>query len=135
MTTTTLRAAAARVRLVLSLIDWREALSITADGLRILWAAAQLVLTMLALAAAITWEHRAQIRAALVTAIAAAIVAAQLTLEAGRRTRHAVESIGRRSAALLPQQPLAAVAPITATLTAAREALERLLRRLYPVTA
>lgn len=135
MTTTTLRAAAARIRFILSLIDWREALSIAADGLRILWGVTQLVLTMLALAAAITWEHRAQIRAALVTAIAAVIVAAQLTIEAGHRTRHAIEAICRRSTALLPRQPLAAVAPITATLAAAREALERLLRRLYPVAA
>jgi hypothetical protein len=36
---------------------------------------------------------------------------------------------------VLPQQPLAAVAPITATLQAAREALERLVVRLYPQPA
>lgn len=108
MTTTTLRAAAARVRLVLSLIDWQEVAGIVTDGLRILWAAAQLVFTLLVLAASITWEHRARIRAALVTAAAAVIVAAQLTIEAGQRARRwwaalldASERLGRWYAALV----------------------------------
>lgn len=99
------------------------------------WIAAQLVTAAVVLLAEIAWEHRAQIRAALVTAIAAVIVAAQLTIEAGRWTRHTVEAISSRSVVLLPQQPLAALAPITATMQAAREALEQLVRRLYPVAA
>lgn len=116
MTTTTLRAAAARIRFILSLIDWQEVAGIVTDGLRILWAAARLVFTLLVLAASITWEHRAQIRAALVTAAAAVIVAAQLTLEAGQRARRwwgalldASERLGRWYAALVA--PAAATAP------------------------
>jgi hypothetical protein len=128
MNTTTIRAALARARAVLSLIDWQEALDIAAHGLRILWAAAQLLLTSLVLLTAIAYEHRARIRAALVTAIARTYVA-------GVITRRAIHALSTRSAALLPRQPLPAVAPITASLAAAREALELLVRRLYPVAA
>jgi hypothetical protein len=121
---TTLRIAA----LVLRSIDW-------ATVGRRCWLAARLIATGLVLLVEIAWEHRARIRAALVTAIAAVIVAAQLTHEAGRWTRRAVEALNARSAALLPKQAVPALAPITATLAAAREALERLVRRLYPVAA
>jgi hypothetical protein len=121
---TTLRITA----LVLRSIDW-------ATVGRRCWLAARLVATGMVLLAEIAWEHRAQIRAALVTAVAAVIVAAEATHRAGRWTRHAVEALSRRSVALLPQQQVSSVAPITATLAAAREALERLVRRLYPVAA
>lgn len=121
--------------LVLRSIDWAAVGRRAANGLRLCWAAAQLITTALVLLAEIAWEHRQQIRAALVTAIAAVIVAAQLIHEAGCWTRCAVEALSNRSAALLPQQPLQLLAPITATLAAAREALERLVRRLYPVLA
>ena len=131
MTTTTLRAAMAR----LQALPWADYATRTAHGLRILWAAAQLLLTALVLLAAIAYEHRARIRAALVTIAAVLYVAAQLTHEAGRWTRRAVHHLSSRSVALLPHQPLPAVAPITASLAAAREALERLVRRLYPVAA
>jgi hypothetical protein len=78
------------------------------------------------------WAHRAEIRAALVRTLAAFIVATELAYRAGCWTRRTVEAVNQRSAALLPQQPLPAVAPITATVEAAREALARLIARLYP---
>lgn len=78
------------------------------------------------------WAHRAEIRTALVRAAAAFILTAQLVYEAGCWTRRTVEAVSQRSVALLPQQPLPTVAPITATLVAAREALARLVARLYP---
>ncbi len=71
------------------------------------------------------WAHRAEIRAALVRCIAALVLASQLVYQAGCWTRHTVEAVSQRSAALLP-------APITATVAAAREALARLIARLYP---
>jgi hypothetical protein len=83
-------------------------------------------------AARFLWAHRAEIRAALVRVAAALILAAQLAYEAGCWTRRTVEAVSQRSVALLPQQALPAVAPITATLQAAREALARLVARLYP---
>lgn len=119
--------------LVLRSIDWEAVGRRAGNGLRLCWAVAQLIGTALVLLGEIAWEHRQQIRAALVTAIAAVIVAAQLTHEAGCWTRRAIEALNARSAVLLPQQPLQPLAPITATLAAAREALERLVRRLYPV--
>lgn len=128
MTTTTLRAAAARIRAVLRLIDWHEALDVTADGLRILWAVAQLIGAALVMIATTIYAHRAAIRSAVLTAIARTYVA-------GIATRRAIHAISNRSTALLPRQPLPAIAPITASMEAAREALERLVRRLYPVLA
>ena len=142
MTTTTLRAAAAHVRTALAAIDWQEAMDITADGLRILWGALELLAALLVMAAEITYEHRAQIRAALIRAAAATYLAgtwtrrqAVRTYEAGQWARLQLEAISGRSTALLPAQPVPALAPITATITAAREALERLVSRLYPVAA
>jgi hypothetical protein len=92
------------------------------------------IVTGLALAAAarFIWAHRAEIRTALVRIAAACILAAQLAYQAGCWTRCAVEAVSQLSIALLPHQPLPAVAPITATLQAAREALARLVARLYP---
>jgi hypothetical protein len=121
--------------LVLRSIDW-------AAVARRCWITVQLITTALVLLAEIAWEHRAHIRQALVTAIAATYLAgqwtrqqAERTLRAGAWTRLQLERFSRRTAALLPQQPIEALAPITATLAAAREALERLIARLYPVAA
>lgn len=111
--------------LVLRSIDW------VAVG-RVCWRTIQLIAFVLVLLSEIAWEHRQRIRQAVVAAIAAVILAAQLCYEAGCWTRQAIDRLSRRSAALLPQQPIPALAPITATLAAAREALERLVSRLYP---
>lgn len=121
--------------LVLCSIDW-------AAVARRCWITVQLITTALVLLAEIAWEHRAQIRQALVTAIAATYLAgqwtrqqAERTLRAGAWTRLQLERFSGRTVALLPQQPIQALAPITATMAAAREALERLIARLYPVAA
>ena len=95
--------------------------------------AAELLLMVAALAIETAWEHRQHIRRALIHAAAALVVAAIWCHHAGRWTRQAIHDLSERSAAVLPQQPLPAVAPITATLQAAREALARLVARLYPV--
>ncbi len=81
------------------------------------------------------WAHRQQARDAALLALLATRAAAAWCYRAGRATRRAVDAISRRSCALLPEQPLPAVAPITATLQAAREALARLVARLYPEPA
>lgn len=119
----------------LAAIDWRTIGRRTATTARLLLAAA-------ALLGQVAWEHRAQIRQALIAAVAAAYVAglwtrhqAERSYRAGVWTRQQLERLSSRSVALLPQQPIAALAPITATLAAAREALERLIARLYPVLA
>jgi hypothetical protein len=78
------------------------------------------------------WAHRQQARDAALLTVLATLAAAAWCYRAGRTARRAVDTISRRSCALLPHQPVPAVAPITATLTAAREALERLVVRLYP---
>lgn len=135
MNTTTLRAGMARIRSVLAAIDWQEALSVTADGLRILWSAAQLITAAIAMLAVYAYEHRQQIRDALVAAVAAAYVAAERTYRAGQWTRRQLEALSSRSAALVAAQPLPAMAPITASIEAIREALARLIARLYPVVA
>lgn len=129
------------IRLVAA-IDWRAVGDRTARAIEIAWTVAQLLLAAAVLLAEVAWEHRAQIRQALVTAIAATILAgqwtrqqAERTLRAGAWTRLQLERLSGRTVALLPQQPIAALAPITATLAAAREALERLIARLYPVVA
>lgn len=109
-------------------IDWRAVGDRTARALELAWTVAQLLLTAAVLVGEVIWEHRAQIRQALVTAIAA-------TYLAGQWTRLQLERLSGRTVALLPQQPIDALAPITATLAAAREALERLIARLYPVAA
>ena len=80
-----------------------------------------------------TWRHRQQIAAALVRAIAATIVAGQATYAAGRWCRLQLLALSDQAAVLTAGQPLPAVAPITAGLAALREALERLIARLYPV--
>jgi hypothetical protein len=130
MTTTANRALQA-----LRAIDWATIGRRLDRAIAITIRAAELLLMLAALAIETAYEHRQQIRAALVRAVAALIVAAQVTHRAGRWTRQVLHTISERSAAVLPQQPLPAVAPITATLQATREALERLVARLYPVPA
>jgi hypothetical protein len=113
-------------------IDWATIGRRLDRAIAITITAAELLLMLTALAIETVYEHRQQIRAALVRAVAALIVAAHLTYRAGRATRQVLHTISERSCAVLPQQPVPAVAPITATLAAAREALERLVVRLYP---
>ena len=91
------------------------------------------VLLAIEAAARWCWAHRQQARDAALLTLFATLAATSWCYRAGRATRRAVDTISRRSCALLPEQPLAAVAPITATLAAAREALERLVVRLYPL--
>jgi len=91
------------------------------------------VLLAIEAAARWCWAHRQQARDAALLTVLATLAAAAWCYRAGRATRRTVDIISRRSCALLPHQPVPAVAPITATLTAAREALERLVVRLYPV--
>ena len=71
------------------------------------------------------WAHRIEIAAAIV-------LAAELTYEAGCWTRRTFDSVAARSVELLPAQPLPALAPISANLQALRDALARLVARLYP---
>ena len=77
---------------------------------------APLLLALAGLAIAIgcrwLWQHRRQIGAALVAAVAA-------TYAAGAWGRQQVEALATDSARRLPDQPIAALAPITATLAAA----------------
>jgi hypothetical protein len=125
MTTTTIRAALAR----LQALPWADYATRTAAGFRACWLAAQLL-------AAIAYEHRARIRAALVTIAAVLYVAAELTHKAGRHARRLwdalpiwSEALGRRYAALLV--PATAPEPVR---TASLEALSnRQLRELLGV--
>jgi len=136
MTTTTLRAALAR----LQALPWATYANHTAAGFRACWIAAQLITASLALLAAIAYEHREQIRAAVVATIAATFTAGRWTryqaercYRAGQWSRRQLMVVADRSAVLVAAQPLPAVAPITAGLAALREALERLIARLYPL--
>jgi hypothetical protein len=64
------------------------------------------------------WRHRRQIGAALITAAAAAY-------SAGAWGRQQIEALAADSARRLPSQPVAAVAPITATIAAAWGLVDR----------
>jgi hypothetical protein len=64
------------------------------------------------------WRHRRQIAAALITAAAA-------TYAAGAWGRQQVEDLAADSARRIPSQPVAAVAPITATIAAAWGLVDR----------
>jgi len=64
------------------------------------------------------WRHRQQIGAALITTTAA-------TYAAGAWCRQQIEALATDSARLLPAQPVAALAPITATLAAAWGLVDR----------
>jgi hypothetical protein len=83
---------------------------------------APLLITLAGLAIAIgsqwLWRHRRQIAAALITAAAA-------TYAAGAWGRQQVEELAADSARRLPSQPIAALAPITATLAAAWGLVDR----------
>jgi hypothetical protein len=83
---------------------------------------APLLLALAGLAIAIgcrwLWQHRRQIGAALVAAVAA-------TYAAGAWCRLQVEALANDSARRLPSQPVAAVAPITATIAAAWGLVDR----------
>jgi hypothetical protein len=64
------------------------------------------------------WRHRQQIAAALITATAA-------TYAAGAWGRQQIEALAADSARLLPAQPVAALAPITAGIAAAWGLVDR----------
>jgi hypothetical protein len=64
------------------------------------------------------WRHRRQIAAALVAAVAA-------TYSAGAWCRQQIEALAADSARRIPAQPIAALAPITATLAAAWGLVDR----------
>jgi len=68
------------------------------------------------------WRHRRQIGAALVTAVAT-------TYAAVAWLRQQIEALATDSARRLPAQPVAAVAPITATLAAAWGLADRIMAR------
>lgn len=114
-------------------IDWRVVASRTANGLRLCWAVAQLLLMGAALLVDIAWQNRASIRQAAVVTIAVLVVAVEFARFAGSWTRQQIEALSQRGAELLPQQPLPAVAPISATMQAVHELLEQLVRRIYPL--
>jgi hypothetical protein len=83
---------------------------------------APLLLALAGLAIAIgslwLWRHRRQIGAALITTAAT-------TYAAGAWGRQQIEALATDSARRLPSQPVAAVAPITATLAAAWGLVDR----------
>ncbi len=66
------------------------------------------------------WRHRRQIAAALVAAVAT-------TYSAGAWGRQQIEAMAADSARRLPAQPIAALAPITATLAAAWGLADRVI--------
>jgi hypothetical protein len=74
------------------------------------------------------WRHRRQIAAALVAAVATAYAA-------GAWGRQQIEALATDSARRLPDQPVAAVAPITATIAAAWGLVDRgtMARKRAPV--
>lgn len=71
------------------------------------------------------WQHRRQV----LDTIARAILA---SWAAGGWCRHQLDAVSNRAAAMLDDQPMPELAPITASLQALREALERWINRLYP---
>lgn len=123
---------ATRALQILRAIDWAAIGHRLDNAIRVTTIAAELLLMVVALAAETIWEHRQQIRDGLIRAAAALVLATLWTYRAGRWTRQALHDISTRSVAVLPAQPVPAVAPITATIQAAREALARLVARLYP---
>lgn len=142
MTTTTFRAAAARVRSVAAAIDWQEVAAIVGDGIRILWAAIELLAAALVLTAETIYEHRAQIRSGLVAAVAATYLAGVRARRMAERCYHAgcwcrlqLMALSDRAASLTTAQPVPALAPITAGVQASREALGLLVAKLYPALA
>lgn len=116
MTTTTLRAAAVRVYTAVRAIDWQDVAARTERGIRLCWAAAQLLAMAAVLAAEVIYEHREQIRNSCVAVVAAIWVAAEATYWAGGWLRRAVDRVAESAAALVHEQPVPALAPITAGL-------------------
>ncbi len=122
-------------------INWSAVGARAAAGMRICWAVAQLAAMAAVLLADLIWEHRREIKAAAVAAVAAVILAAEATYEAGRATRRWLEQLADASATLTAAMPapLAPVAPVAgpalATLESLRQALARLVARLYPEVA
>lgn len=123
---------ATRALQILRAIDWNTRLD---NAIRITAIAAELLLMVAALAVETIYEHRQQIRAGLIRTAAALVLATIWCYRVGRWTRQAIHDLSVRSVAVLPAQPVPAVAPITATIQAAREALARLVARLYPEPA
>jgi hypothetical protein len=72
------------------------------------------------------WRHRRQIAAALIAAVAT-------TYSAGAWGRQQIEALAADSARRLPSQPVAAVAPITATIAAAWGLVDRSTSKPRPV--
>ena len=89
------------------------------------------VLLAIEAAARWCWAHRQQARDAALLTLLATMAAAAWCYRAGCATRRAIDTISRRSCALLPHQPVPAVAPITATL----QALAEHVSSLYPEPA
>lgn len=117
----------------------RSALLPIARAIAIAWMAAQLLITAAAVAAAITWQHREQIRAIAIAAIAATYTAGAWTrYQAGRAYRAGAwcrmqleassEALGRWYAALLvpttAQAPAQALPPAPAPIVAVRDMLD-----------
>jgi len=101
----------------LQALPWAAYGTRTVAGLRACCLAAQLLAMVGAIAAAIVWEHRQQIRDAAIAAIAAVVVAAQAAYVAGRSARRLwarlldlSERMGRAYARLLVGAPVAVVA-------------------------
>lgn len=111
MNSTTFSSSLAR----LQALPWAAYGTRTVAGLRACCLAAQLLAMVGAIAAAVVWEHRQQIRDAAIAAIAAVVVAAQATYVAGRSARRLwarlldlSERMGRAYARLLVGAPAAA---------------------------
>ena len=75
-------------------IDWRAVGDRLDRALELAWTIAQLLLTAAVLLSEVIWEHRAHIRQALVTAIAATFVAGQWTRQQLDRIAGQIEQGG-----------------------------------------
>ena len=90
------------------------------------------LLLLLGLALTWTWDHRRQIRAALVAGYAALVVAVELTLAAGRSTRQAIDRAGAELAPVLQVQPGQAIEAARARLEAWVSGLYATARKVNP---
>jgi hypothetical protein len=113
---------------------------------RVVAVACVVIAILLLRAGRFIWAHRREIRDAAIAAYAACRLAAEwawdrrsavraaaaATYAAGRLCRDELEALSTRSAELVHNHPLPALAPILAPLAALREALERFLARVYP---
>lgn len=87
MTKTKIQGTIAQIIRTIGALPWGEFCDRTANGLRACWVAAELLLAFGAIAWQVAYEHRQQIRSALVHLIAALVVASVVTYRAGRRAR------------------------------------------------